>query len=400
MSNQTTALRLRDRMVWMTVAALLVASFLPFLTSSHIVSAAEVQNRSITISSSESGATDVEYAVSFDTATAGNVEALVLQYCGTSPIIGDVSCSDTRSFDWVDASLTVNSQVGITDWAVDAANSSSTKLILSRTGGPADPGASTTISFTLGSSSTDGVTNPITDNSAFYVRALTYATDAGAIAYTPGTPGTHVDDGGIALSTAELIDIAARVQERLTFCVGTTDPGAACAGISGNSVDLGVLSSSINLASTESTPIYAQVSTNANSGVSVQYIADHLDVSACVDADADKQTNDTKTDQCLNHEADGVTNTIAGGDEQWGIGITAHPEDGTETTDALTPVTAYDSNGTTEFSFAPNVATQIASSTGVVDSEQLTIDVAATSSLTTPTGLYTTTMTFIATSTF
>jgi hypothetical protein len=209
-----------------------------------------------------------------------------------------------------------------------------------------------------------------------------------------------VDDGGVALSTAEQIDLQARVQERLTFCVGTADPGAACAGISGNSVDLGVLGGTINLASVESSLIYAQVSTNANGGVSVQYISDHLEVSTCVDASADKQTNDVKTDQCLNHEAAGVTNPIVGGDEQWGLGVVAVQDDGTEATGALAATTEYDSNGTTQFSFAPNVATEIASSSAVVDSEQLDIDVGGTASITTPTGLYTTTLTFIATSTF
>lgn len=405
-------LRLDARILsWLSIVALIAATMLPALLNNTQVNAAEIDNRQVTLSTSQSGATDVTYSVSFDTGSAGNVDAMVIQYCDGSPIIGDATCANTRSFQWYNSAATdlaLANQAGITDWTVDTTNTTATTLILTRSGAPnaGDPGSGTTISFDIGSTgNSDGVTNPGTDNSAFYLRILTYGTTGGAQAYTPGTPGSHVDDGGIALSTAEQIDISARVQERLTFCVGTANPTAACGGVSGNTVDLGVLGTGINYASTESQIAYAQVSTNAAHGATLSYIADHLKVgaTACVDNDADKSVNDVKTDQCLNYEtdADVLNAEITGGDEQWGLAITGHENDGTETVNQFTADAGpYDYDTADEFSFTPNTATQIASSSSVVDSEQVNIDFAATSSLTTPTGLYQTTVTFIATSKF
>ncbi len=60
----------------------------------------------------------------------------------------------------------------------------------------------------------------------FYARIYTYAEPTHALGYTlanPSAGGSVIDAGGIALSTAQLLTIESRVQERLTFCLFTSD---------------------------------------------------------------------------------------------------------------------------------------------------------------------------------
>jgi hypothetical protein len=92
--------------------------------------------------------------------------------------------------------------------------------------------SATAVTIPLGSSGvSDGLTNPSTGNHTFYARILTFATAGAAQAYTSGTPGSYVDAGGVALSTANQIQITAKVQERLSFCV--YDRANCAAGTSG-----------------------------------------------------------------------------------------------------------------------------------------------------------------------
>jgi hypothetical protein len=118
----------------------------------------------------------------------------------------------------------------------------------------------------------------------------------------------------------------------------------------------------------------------------------------------------------LNRDADGSdadNNTfsadpdITAGTEQWGLGVrsdTIENASSNETTN-LSLTTAYDANNggapdNNNWTFVPNTASLICSSTTVVNAEVCQVDAAGTAAITTPTGLYTTTLTFIATATF
>jgi hypothetical protein len=148
----------------------------------------------------------------------------------------------------------------------------------------------------------------------------------------------------------------------------------------------------------------AEVTTNASAGVNIYYIGNDLKVTGatCSGSTDDDGGGASDVDQCINRDADGTagssTVTVAG-DEQWGMGIPETPNGGT-TTDNLTATGVYDESTANQFSFTPNAGTLIGSSTTVVDQESLEIDMGATASITTPTGLYSTVLTFIATATF
>ena len=435
MSNYFATRQDRMALIWVTVVTLMISVLLPMIAPAP-ARAANVTNRAIHLSDSVAGATDVSYEVEFEIATTGVVSTLVLQYCDDSPIIGDSTCADARSFDWNEAGLVISNQngtnttgtigdAGVTDWVVDDSTDSNGLVLTTATA--ASLTAGDIVTFTLGSSGgSDGVTNPTTANSAFYVRIHTYSGGLSTVPCTTGSTcdgaGTdfdfdnaslgNVDDGGVALSTASQLNINARVQEVLTFTIGTDAAADDCATLAGDTIDLGVLDSAggINHASVDPSSDTnvgcGEVTTNASGGLQIFYIGDDLKVGsvACSGSTDDDGGAASDVDQCINRDSDadaGSSTVIVGADEQWGIGVS---NEGTNAvaniTSNLNAENAYDIDTAEEYSFTPNSATQIASSTTVVNQETIEIDAAGTASITTPTGLYSTTLTFIATATF
>src|ERR1700691_578760 len=104
------------RSVYAALALAMTAiGLLPILTP--IVSANQVEPRSITISNSNASATSVSYNVVFTPGTTTTVGGIVVDICANDPIVGDTSCTYPAGFTWGSAtpSLTVNSGMG-TGW--------------------------------------------------------------------------------------------------------------------------------------------------------------------------------------------------------------------------------------------------------------------------------------------
>lgn len=174
--------------------ALLVAFIAP-----SIVFAAQVTERSIALSSSSAGADAVEYTIKFtpDSAAA----EVVLDFCAStsSPLIG-AECDEPAGF-----SVSSATASGFTK---DGTNSDVNTFIAD---GTITADVENTIVLT-------GVNNPDAAG-PLYARILTYA-DGGAAAYDSETPGTHIDDGGVAMSITPTIGVSGAVLESMTFCVG------------------------------------------------------------------------------------------------------------------------------------------------------------------------------------
>lgn len=247
------------------VAVVAVVGIIPSLVGNGVASAAEVTSRSITMTSSAPGAT-ANYTVQFTTATTGNIQGVVVDFCANDPLPGD-TCS-TGSGTTLNGftiggspSVTVNS--GLTGtWATT--NSTAHTLIYSNaSGGSVSSG--TAISLTI-----NNVTNPTSNNSpaypaTFYARILTYATSGAATSYTSTSIGSPVDSGGDALSTVQSINITAKVFETLSFCVYTGSCGTAPSLTLGDTTT-GALSSSNTYVNANAK---FDLATNAGSGVSV-----------------------------------------------------------------------------------------------------------------------------------
>lgn len=229
----------------------ILAIVVPNLLINFASAYGQVQSRSIELTSSAPGLTaagqNVTYAVQFTTATAGAIEGVVVDFCSNDPIIGD-SCTAPTGFTVGATPTTGSTFTGLnpttaSSWTIASLNSGRT-FIMSDASASTSIGASTVIDFTI-----TGVTNPTADCSVaatvctFYARILTYATPGGATGYLAATPsngGTVTDAGGIALSTANQITITSKVQEELTFCVYTATLDAGnCNSATGTSINLG-----------------------------------------------------------------------------------------------------------------------------------------------------------------
>ena len=367
------------------VAALVVSTASVFSGLIDIASADQVTTRSIAISKSAPGATFVAYKVVFNTATTGNIGGVAIDFCENDPIIGD-SCTAPTGFDVNKATTAVITSTGITGLAIDTTNSTANKLILTRT--VSSITAATTATIELGNGTTNGFTNPtaIAPNAApsvgsYYARIYTYATSAAAQGHNTGTPTGYTDYGGIALSTAAVINITAKVQETLSFCVFKTTCGDDPSFTIGHAAGAAFI---IDNTALDTSTAKFSISTNANNGVAVRMKGDTLK-SGSNDIDA-KTTFGTLTPGVENFGFYISTS---------GTGIATDNSYGTTTS-------AYQliNTGAGPGDVTSNYGGQFAHLSAPVSGSTTTLTFGATASTTTPAGTYTAAEQLIATGTF
>ncbi len=222
-----------------------------FVGFSSLASAAQLPSRSVQLSSASAAATGVTYAFEFTVNAAAN--AFVIDFCSNSPQIG-TECTAPAGMTVASATAPTS---GFTKTAMDA-----NTLALAAT-----VEASSTVTFTL-----DGVTNP-SASGLVYARITTYNSLENALLYTSAdVGGGSVDGGTVAFSITDTIGVSGSVMESVTFCVSGKEIGSNCSGVERPVLRLGeqvgdVVALTSSAVSEET--IYAQVSTNAVSGVTV-----------------------------------------------------------------------------------------------------------------------------------
>lgn len=241
-------------------------------------SAAQITLRSLSINKSASGATadgqNVTYTFSFTLAgAASTVQSMDFQFCN-NPLPG-VDCAITSGQSVTGAAL--GTPTGLTGWSLGTAGNAPTntwsngasttggRIRITRTNATnVSSNTQVTIPFT-------GITNPTTANTTFYVRMVAY-TDTG---WT-----TSRDTGSVASATAQQIAITAKVQETLNFSVGSTltDPSTTCAPFTdGGTIALGdATNGTLSFQQAYDAHSYFRVSTNANNGTLIYYSGDTL----------------------------------------------------------------------------------------------------------------------------
>ncbi|MDB5166486.1 MAG: hypothetical protein JWM37_558 [Candidatus Saccharibacteria bacterium] len=430
---------LQDRTRRQDLLALFVIIFsavsIAAMLAPKFVSAAQVTVRSITMSdSSPSGSTssngntsvgtgtNVTYRVKFTAATTGTIKGIVISFCDNTPFVADPSgCSAITGFSLSGVTATNTSGLSTGTWTVatDNGGAGAANHVFKYTNSTAatSTAANSVVEFTI-----NGVTNPSTTNHSFYGRIITYASDTNASAYTDAAngTGTHIDDGGIALSTANNIQITAKVQETLIFCVANADIAAAnCAGTLiapdltlGHGTNLTLDSSQVDYGSA-----YSQVSSNALSGVAIRVRNSNV-CGGLSRIDVTLQTPTTGCDiPAVNNNTGGTTPTASA---TLGVGVAGFGMN------ALTPATgaitgssgtlAYESvyDGTTNTRLGMNTTNDngshpgvsstygdlVASSSGPLNNIKTTYTFGAQASNITPAGIYKATMMLIATGTF
>ncbi len=438
-----------------TLVAVVVLSCMSLLTVLQgSTSAAQITLRSATIDKPNASSTNIQFAFGYTLPAAGTVLSVTYEFC-TTPLgtctlptglnartsSTQVAQTGTNYGGAAFAPKNDNTDSGACLQLTGAGSGNSYACYTRATG----TGGASAVTHTIA-----GVVGP-TVSGTVYVRIATFS----GAAYTGA-----LDTGTVAVSFNQRLTINARVQESLTFCVGTTVTNAigangvtpivngaaanvtSCTNADGTSVDLGAVTST----ATSITPVaaspnggdarnaYFMLATNAFNGAVVAYQAVQdgatggrlkvptITCSGTSALDAGSGSND----QCFNSST--TQTVLAAGTEEFGMtiggtscfavptaGSGGYTCDYTTGTVNLRPQTGYiggtfvaATSGTygtgTGFAWqSTGAAITIASTTGttkVVSNEAMILRFGATAATTTPTGSYTALADFIATPTF
>ena len=228
------------------IAQLLVTVSLLAVGLLHFSNAygAELPQRSLLLSDSTASAT-ANYVLSFTLPAPENLGSIQLQICSNSPLLTDV-CNPPAGFNISGASLT--GQNGETGFSIYAPGTNANTIVLTR---PASLAAAVPVSYSFGS-----VVNP-SSVGTFYGRLQTFATSDAS--------GPANDSSGLAMSTADVININTTIPPYLLFCSGITIGGFDCNTASGNYINFGNLMSGV----TSSADSQIVTATNAGSGYTI-----------------------------------------------------------------------------------------------------------------------------------
>jgi hypothetical protein len=400
---------LTKRASYIALSSLLsMVTWLPILMTQSASAAVQGQmtSRIVKLSSSALSAATTSYSVSFnpqfvDGAATDDIKGIVFEICQNSPIPGD-ACTITNGVTATQNSgiVTVTSGSGVS-FNVDAASSTTGRLILTNATCITAPSAATPITFTVTATNPSGTTSTPGAVGSFYARLFTYNATATAIAYAPATPGNYLDGGGVAMSTANVITITAKVQETLTFCVyATVGSGTLCSNYSGGSATAVALGDGNGILTPTTTRYFKtsklNVSSNAAGGVIVRMKGDTL-----------KSGGNTIAASGATCLTDPTVSTTA----YFGLQVTvASPFNTADTVyntgscatagaaHALDITTACSNGEGNIFSCA--YGQKIASTPGPNVEASASLEWSAKAADATPAGIYTTAMTFIATGTY
>lgn len=230
-----------------------------------------------TITSGEGDGLNVVYKVTFSAASSATVGGIVIEFCTNSPLVFD-TCTAPTGFSNNNSTLSINNQTNLGAGAFAVSTTATTQLANKVTLTRATPTTPTgSSSFELGNGTTNGITNP-TAIGTFYARVYTYATSANANGHIVAANSAQqlasgvIDNGGVALAIASVIQITARVQENIIFCVSAAAPSANCGGQTTPKIDLGHGSTAkiIDSSAIDTGTVYTQLSTNAATGATVR----------------------------------------------------------------------------------------------------------------------------------
>ncbi len=300
-SNRVTAL--------CAVLLLLAGLAIPVIVPDQ-VRAGALATRSLTLSSSAIGTIDpgsgtegqggngakAKHTMKFTMATSTpTIGSILIMYC-TSPV-PQASCTTPTNLTAQNlAAATVTGLSGTQAFTLDTATANSAInsalpaslgvcngattvrlncVAVKRTTNVTEAAGALNVTVAYGGGASDYITNPSTVNYSFYARVFVFS-GAGASAWTG-----LVDSGGVAASTAQQITITARVQERLDFSVGAspTAPGSSCTAFSDpGALNLGDPSNGYTLSTgqTWTTHSYFRVDSNTSNGTVISYSGDTL----------------------------------------------------------------------------------------------------------------------------
>jgi hypothetical protein len=378
--SKMNSMRLLNRRAGLMVAAvaLLLGTVAPAL-----VSAAQVTERSIELSSSSADASSVVYRVNFTPTQADATAAVVMDFCENSPVLGE-ACTAPAGFNASAATIsggftvgtlttTANNKVMVTG----AITTSPTSVILT------------------------GVHNP-TAAGTIYARILTYADSTVADDYVSATPGAHLDDGGVALAITPTIGVSGAVMESMLFCVAKNAITANC-DLTGNQPptlklgqDVGGVIT-LNSSAVYTGTINTQISTNAANGAVISLRSGAVGCGGLI--------NSSQPSGCF--IAPALLTDIAASEAKFGVKTAANSTDANGTIRAV-PTSGYNAS-TFALNWVSGDATGVTSTYGdpfldtnslPANNKNMALTFGASVSNLTPAGTYSADLSMIATGKF
>jgi hypothetical protein len=328
----------------------------PLILFSASASADTILNRSVRIGNSRANANTFQ-EFTFTLPTAGNIGSIEFEYCADTPFT-DTACFAPVGLDVSGATLA--SQSGLTGFSVHPSTTTN-KVVLTRT-----PGAN--LAFQAVLYRLNNMVNPSADAQT-YVRISTYASDDASGAYT--------DDGAVLFATVPGVSVEGYVPPYLTFCTGLT-VAINCSSTEGNSINLGELSkNSANYSSSQ----YAGA-TNDPGGFTTSVAGTTM-------------TSGTNTIPALSAQAPSRPGT-----SQFGINLRANtnPPIGKNRAGGGDSAALAGYNTPNLFKFTPNQI--ISRSTLSTDFNRFTVSYLVNASQNQKSGIYSTTLTYIAVAAF
>ena len=188
------------------VALVLAASV--FFINAPTISAAQINNRSLTLLTGASGdggsmpGGTVNHRFEFRTGSAHNVGSLKFEYCTIASVEACVAPTGLNV-----SPATFGGETGSAVTGFSMGTKTVNSFILTRV--PASVPINSNVIVQA-----NGIVNPTTPNYTFFVRITTYTSNNGT--------GTAVDSGSVAASTANPIQLTGVMPESLIFCTGAT----------------------------------------------------------------------------------------------------------------------------------------------------------------------------------
>ncbi len=360
---------IKKNLVWL-VTGVTVLSWV-FVIIPGTVNAADLTTRKVTLSSSSAAGSSATttYTFDFSVGTTATIASIKAQACTTA----SGTCTVPTGFSQSSSTLTSTNFSG--SWSVSTATTG--ELRASATG------ASSTSSGAAKQIVWGNVQNPTTTNQTFYMRITTYT----GADYSTGP----TDTGVVAASTASGITLSGTVDETLVFCTGTSITGTDCGTVSGTSISFGTFSST---AATSGTSVMA-ASTNAIGGYIITVNGSTLTCGGC---------SGTPTISAM---AAATTSSI--GSEQFGLNLkdNATPNVGTEVSPSPNGTSlrgqsksGYEVADNFKFVTGNTVAASDNGGAGSTNAQTFTVSYLVNIGGATEAGTYTSTMTYICTSTF
>lgn len=444
---------------------LLFGVVLPVITPQP-AAAAQLQHRSLSISSSAPGNISTDIAgnavaagaggngqktaetYQFNIATTGNVGSMVIEFCddpipqdtcltggtiassgipgfdashvaaiqsdncynGSPGTAGGTNCTGTGFTNAYSVDTTTNltgAPWNCVNGAVLTTGRGNCIAIKAATANAVNSGDTTVFKF--GGTTSDYITNPtnvncttFTNHCAFFARVIVYSDTA----YT-----TQLDYGTVVGSTAQQINITAKVKEVLNFSVGDvtalTAPGTTCSPLgtgSSGALALGDTNGVLDFNQSYFAHSYFRVSTNTQFGTTIYYSGDTLKNGSNSIAAINSAANPgTSPGTAASSEA-GMPQfglAIDSSDTQGGNGYSfTNLTAGAQYANGGTGTDVNNGTGTNKYAYDTTSTTTpviLASSTGPVSCDTGSVKYVGNISTATPAGIYTTTITYIAT---